>query len=267
MVCLEVMETKPTFEESYPQIEQLVERRRHEWAYVSIMEWADVKQELIIHLGKKWNLYDPVNAAGDPAKKLEKWVNTVVSNQIQNLIRDKGGRRYARPCIGGGKASGIHCAYNLGGDSCSAPWVKSKTQCAECSLFAEWEKTRRHQHNIKSSVTLENHTQEVNNMPGDFVDYEGIKAKIDKLMLEQLTRWEGKIYKLLFVQFLPPMEVSKKLVAAAARRKGPLRTDELTSYQSVLYDQKRFTAMLLEILKREDHIDEEHIQQFYERRK
>lgn len=238
---------KPTFEEAYPEIAQIVARRRRDWTYLSILPFEDVSQTLLLRIYTKWHLYDPAKAP-----KMEHWVNTVITNALLNLKRDDGGQRWARPCVGGGKTNGKSCTFNQGGDSCS--YTPSGVQCAECPLYAEWTKKREHVLHIKSNVSLENHTQEVSNQQDDFSDIDDIKNQLDKAMLKELSRWEGRIYKALFQKHLTPTETSIWLLKEAEKRKRPLGPHEPTSYSAVLTLQREFKGMMKEWLRREGHL-------------
>jgi hypothetical protein len=238
---------RPTFEESYDEIYKIVQRRKGKWPYISIMPWEEVSQILIIRIHRKWGLYDPAKT-----KKLERWVNTVVSHAIRNLIRDNLGR-WSRPCIGGGAANGVKCSYNLGGEGCS--YTKSKTQCSECPVYAKWQKERQHQLHIKSNVALEHHAQEVSNIQGDFIDSNKIKEELDVKMLEELTAWEGKVYKLLFIKYLKPAEVTEELEKVLKSYKRAPAIHEKASYQAVLEHRRNFESMMKEHLRRDGHIE------------
>jgi hypothetical protein len=238
--------TKPTFEACSTEVISIIARRKSSWAYVSIMEWNEVSNILLEHIWAKWSLYDPVKA-----KSLEHWANRVITNRLFNLRRDLIGR-YSRPCIGGGKASGQHCVYNSGGTGCS--FTASKKQCSECPLYAEWQKTREPQFNIKNNVALEYHAQEVSNIQGDFSDVDGIKKKLDAAMHEELTTWEWHIYKALYIDHLSPTETSEHLQLIVKTWKRAPRANEVAGYQSVLQHKRQLEGMMREWLRREDHI-------------
>lgn len=242
--------TKLTFDEVYPELERIVSSRRAAWTYVSLMEWQDVAQELFIRLYRKYPQYDPTKGP------LEHWANTLISNAFKNLRRDLY-LRTAPPCIGGGKANGKHCAYNGGGESCS--YTPSKIQCAECPLYAKWQREREAQHHAKSQVSLENHTQEVSNVQCDFVDIEGVRDWVYKTMLKELSRWEGRVFRLVIIKALPPAKVAEMLAAEVARRKRPPAPHEQYSYSAVLVYARQFRGCMRVLLYREGYISEANI--------
>ncbi len=239
--------SKPTFEESYPEINKIVQSRKSAWTYTSVSEWADLSQILLMRVFEKWSQFDPAKGP------LENWVNRLVTNAILNAKRDIGGSRWMRPCCGGGKSNGKSCIYNTGGDSCT--YTKSGKQCAECPLFAEWAKTRQHQFNIKSTVALENHAQEVSNLQGDFSDIEGVKEMLDKKMKGELTAWEYHVYRCIYVKHMTPAETGKELEAITKKWKRAPREEERFDYQFILSKQRWCKEMMITILKREGHLD------------
>jgi len=236
---------KPSFEECYPEIARIVATRRPDWTYVSVMPYDDVAQELFLRISTKWHLYNPAKAP-----KLEHWVNTLITNAFFNLRRDV--RRFARPCINSDKNSGRYCSYNLGGDACA--YTASKIQCNECPLYAEWAKKRQHQMHSQSYVALENHAQEVSNIQGDFTDAGPIKEWLDEQMLKELNRWEGKVYRALWIRNMTPAETSAWLIKEAAQRKRPLGPNEPASYQACLTYRREFEQMMKAFLRRAGHI-------------
>lgn len=237
---------KPTFEEAYPEIAQIVSKRRRDWVYLSILPWEDISQTLLLRIFTKWHLYDPAKAP-----KLEHWVNTVITHALANLVRDQWSR-FSKPCSGGGKANGKPCTFNQGGDSCG--YTKSGLQCVECPLYAEWTLRRQHIFHLKSNVALENHAQEVSNIQDDFSDINEVKNQLDTAMLKELSRWEGKIYRALFQKHLTPIQTCEWLLKEASKRKRPLGSHEPTSYTAVLTLQREFKGMMKEWLRREGHI-------------
>lgn len=242
---------KPTFEQAYPEIARIVARRESSWTYLSIMPWEDVSQELFIRINEKWGLYDP-----EKAPKLEHWVNTVITRALLNLRRDTH-LRYARPCIGGGKTNGKSCSFNTGGDSCS--YTPSGRQCEECPVFKEWKERREAQHHVQSTVSLENHAQEVHSMPSDTMDTDAIEAWLHEQMLKELTRWEGRVYRLLIMRHVPPAEASEQLASEVAKRKRPPAQHEQFSYHACLQYARQFRGMQRVLLHRQGYIGDQHL--------
>lgn len=241
---------KPSFEQAYPEVARIVQSRRNAWTYLSMMPWEDVSQELLIRAYSKWEQFDPAKGP------LENWLNTLITHALHNLRRDLL-LRTSRPCIGGGKANGKMCEFNRGGDSCA--YTPSRTQCAECPVYAKWEKSKQYQHNVKSQVSLENHIQEVHNMPDDSVDTETVRHWVHREILRELSRWEGRIFRLTIIQELPPTRVVEILSREVAKRKRPLKSDEQYNYSAILQYKRMFKGMMRVALLRGGYIGEEHM--------
>lgn len=239
------MADKPSFDQAFPEINRIVQSRRGAWTYTSVVEWQDISQKLLIRVFKKWPQFDPAKGP------LEHWVNRLITNALLNEKRDEGGR-LARPCIGGGRANGKSCVYNTGGDTCC--YTKSGKQCEECPLYAEWAKVRQPQFHVKSTVALENHSQEVSNRPSDYCDYDGLKARLDERMRKELTAWEYHIYTAVYVRHLSPSEVSAELEARVKKWKRAPRADEQFGYQFILAKQRWFKELMIDIC-RGGHLD------------
>ena len=72
-------------------------------------------------------------------------------------------------------------------------------QCSSCPIYAHWEKTKKHAHDVKLPVTIESHTQEVFDMPSSYNNTDINMNKIHLSMRKVLKPLELKIYNLMFV--------------------------------------------------------------------
>lgn len=234
---------KPTFEASIDEIRLIVRKRKGSWTLLSYKEWDDVAQEAITRAWQKWHLFNPAKGP------LERWLNRLITRFLFNLRRDLL-NRHARPCVGGWNAQGKMCVYNLGGDACGH--TPSGRQCVECKVYADWKRAKEPLHHIKASVTIENHTQEVNNIQSDFMDIEGAKRIIDTKMRARLSPWERNVYRLVYIEHLTPVQASKQLKVMAAKRKRPLGPEDVVDYQSILGLCKQMKAIMIQIIQHED---------------
>ena len=175
------MAKKPIFEDCINDINSEIFKRKNKWNLTAInwMDFSDVSQILRIHIYKKWHLYDP-------QKPLAHWINRIISNQIKNLIRNNYSN-FTRPCL--------KCAAAESEDSCS---IYSK-QCNACPLYANWEKSKKNAHNTKLTVSIENHSQEINDMPTDNFSLEKTAENIHSKMQRVLKPIEWKVYKYLYI--------------------------------------------------------------------
>lgn len=186
------------FEAHVPELRLILARRKSSWT-LTTMEWDDVEMILLARLWNKFHLYEPEKGP------LENWANKLISRAISNLLRDFL-YKFSKPCITAGPSGGM-CVFNLADNGCS--YTPSKTKCSECKLYARWAKKKESLFNIKSSLPLDSHSQEVQNLQEDFLDIEAAKKVIDKKMLEQLNIHDGLIYKYLFIDHLSMEEVGK----------------------------------------------------------
>jgi DNA-directed RNA polymerase specialized sigma24 family protein len=144
------------------------------------MDFNDVSQILRIHIYKKWHLYNQ-------KKPLAPWVNRIISNQIKNLIRNNYSN-FSRPCL--------KCAAAENEDDCS---IYGK-QCSSCPLYANWERSKKNAHDTKLTVSIENHTQEINDMPSDSMRIEDAAKNVHIKMEKVLKPIEWKVYKFLYIE-------------------------------------------------------------------
>lgn len=229
--------TKPTFEEQVPLIQKAIGQRKRKWT-LTTMEFADASQIMMIRVWKKYHLFDPAKAP------FEHWLNRLLTNAIKTLLRDHL-LRWQRPCIRDGG-----CVHNLGMGHCS--YTVNGNQCTLCPLYAEWKAKKEGEYNVRSSLTLENHSQEVSNLQDDFLDIEAAKKVIDERMLKRLTPWERRIYKALHIKHMTPLETAAMLKTVAAKRKRPLEPTDPVDYQGVLKIAKDFKRMMIQIIRSED---------------
>lgn len=203
---------KPSFEENFELINSLLEKRKHKWHLNALvwMDWQDVKQIILIHIHKKWNLYDP-------NYPLPPWINKIISHQISNLIRNHYSS-FSRPCL--------QCSCNEGNDLCSI----YKTQNSSCPLFARWEKTKKRAHNVKMAVSIENHAQEISDRPDENVDISKATENMHKKMEEILTKSEFRVYRFLYIIGLSEEATAEKcgfITGELMRKKGYARIQQI----------------------------------------
>jgi RNA polymerase sigma factor (sigma-70 family) len=214
-----------SFEERLPVIYEEINKRQNKWTFTKL-DFDDVRQKILIRVFNKYHLFD------DKKGKFTHWLNTVISSAIKNILRDSL-TKYSRPCI-------VGCKFHLGGDSCG--YTKSGIQCDECPLFKDWRIRKQDHFNVEQSLPLENHEQEVNNLPGDFINYEEIKKVLDKEMETRLKPFEYKIYHLLYIENKSPEEVGKIL----KYKKG--KNSEIPGYQALRKSRKQIIKIAKEII-------------------
>jgi len=182
-----------SFEEYLDIIDVEIAKRRNKWNLSSLtwMDFDDVSQIIRIHIYKKWNQFDQ-------NKPIQPWLNTIISNQIKNIIRNIYSN-YARPCL--------KCEASIESTGCKI----YKEQCSACPLFAYWKKRKEPANHIKIPVSIENHAQEVYSIKEDSTDIMAQISALHKKMKQILKPIEYQIYEGLFILNLDERGVAEKL--------------------------------------------------------
>lgn len=181
------------YEDCSDLIETQIEKRRFKWKMSGFgwMEFEDAAQLIRTHIHKKIHLFDE-------SKKIEPWLNRIITNQIRNLIRNNFSN-YVKPCFS--------CAASQGDDLCSI----YKTQCAECPLYAKWEKARKYAYNVKRPASSELHLEEIESRNAQDLNIEKTAENLHKRMKKVLNSHDWAIYELLYIKQLDTEEAALKL--------------------------------------------------------
>lgn len=187
---------RKTFEDFIPELEILLNKRRHKWTLVGIqwMDFDDVKQQIMVHIFRKFEQFDQT-------QPFSPWAATIVSNQMKNMQRNLY-YSCARPCV-------QNCAFNEGSDSCG--YTKSGKQDSSCPLFKKWELKKKSAYDLRLPLPQCNHENEVFEMPTSETNLEKGIENFHKKMLEVLKPIEKRIYDLLFVQKLSEEDAAKAM--------------------------------------------------------
>ena len=184
---------KLKFEDCIEQIDVEINKRRGRWNLTALswMDFDDVSQIIRVHIFKKWHLYDQ-------SKSLAPWINTLISNQIKNLIRNNYGN-YCRPCLKCAAAESESLCYIYG------------TQNSSCPLFAQWEKTKKAAYLTKLPSPLESVEHETENMELQEFDFDTILKRLNKQLKKKLKVNEWIVYENLYLKNKTEQEVGKIL--------------------------------------------------------
>ena len=184
---------KPTFEESYDLIRIQVEKRRAKWTLSSInwLDFDDIAQIIYAHIHKKWHLWDHT-------RPLAPWVSRVTSNQISNLIKTHYSN-FSRPCL--------HCPAYEGENLCSVYEI----QCVKCPLYEYWVKSRQAAYNIKITLPIDTHANEVENKTAENVNIEKGVQEMHREIEKALKPIEWSIYKCIYINHLSDRDTATKL--------------------------------------------------------
>lgn len=197
------------------------------------MEFEDLEQIIATHIYKKWHLWDQ-------AKPLENWVNSVITNQILNLVRNNY-INYAKPCY--------NCPHNLSCNEALQPQEKghcdltsSGLQDSECPEYSHWEKTKQKAFNVRLPVSYEKYGAEIAVQESSDYDYESAFVKIKTEMQNRLSEKHFNIFNMLFFENMNDEEVAAK-IGFKTNEKG-----RKPGYARIATLKKKFRAMMREIV-------------------
>ena len=187
------MKNNLKFEDYIELIDAEINKHRNKWflSESTSIDFEDVSQIIKIHIFKKWPLFDD-------SKRLEPWINAIVSNQIKNLIRNNYGN-YSKPCV--------KCGAAVGGDGCAI----YNEQCAACPLYAKWEKTKKHALNIKKCQSTEENSNYIQAQEDESFSLEYNISKLNDFLPKILKENEYKFYQLYFIEKNSEEYIAKKM--------------------------------------------------------
>lgn len=209
-----------TYEDCSAAIDKEIRKRQHKWLYTHI-EWEDVAQTIRAKIALRWGYWDQT-------RPLAPYVNRIITRHLQNLVRDSYAK-LTKPCI--------KCAGNEGENFCR--FTASKTQCEQCPLYAEWQKSRESAFNVSLPVPIENHIDEVVNIQEDFFNVEYGKEQLINLLKKDLTPVEYKVFNWLFLEGRDELYVAEKmgLQTNEENRKPGYKT--IKKYKEAIKDKAR----------------------------
>jgi hypothetical protein len=171
-----------SFEDCYEVIHREILKRKSKWTLTAIasIEFADIVQIILLHIWKKWPLYDQT-------KPLLPWLSVIIMNQIRNLVRNNY-TNFSRPCL--------RCQAAIDQEGCRI----YGEQCNTCPLYEYWTRNKQSATHIKLALPIENHTDEVYKMPDNNTgDIENGEEKLRVIMKKILKPMEYKVYYQLYV--------------------------------------------------------------------
>jgi hypothetical protein len=197
-------EKKPDFSECIYIINEELLKRKSKWRLNAIawMDFDDVCQKIRLHIFNKWEQWDN-------KRLIRPWLNTIITNQITNLIRNNYSS-FSKPCS--------QCKYNQGGDLCAIYGLQSN----ECGDYAKWEAGKKNAYDIKLPISIhDNHIndQEQNSSnsaldihdKNTYIDYESKIEKFHQKIHEKLTIVEWKVYGYLYIENKSEIETAKEM--------------------------------------------------------
>jgi hypothetical protein len=195
---------RPDFSECIYIINEELSKRRGKWRLTAIawMDFDDVCQKIRLHVFNKW-------AQWDNSRPLRPWLNTIITNQMTNLVRNNYSSFY-KPCC--------QCKYNQGGNLCELYSV----QDSQCPEYSKWELGKKSAYDIKMPISI--HEKSNNSNVEDkqilakdlaefdvYIDYDDRIAKFHQNIKEKLSVVEWKVYKFLYIDNVSEIETAQSM--------------------------------------------------------
>jgi len=170
------------FNKNYDLIDRSIESNRKYWQLNAInhFDYDDAKSEICNHIFTKLHLYKPEYS-------FSSWVNTIIRNQIKNLLRNKY-YNVVKPCI--------QCPFRDGENGC----LKYVDNLMSCKLYSKWDETKKDKYNLSFTVTMENHIDEIHGISDPVDNIEDIFDDFKNKMKNELTNIEFVFFNLVYLQ-------------------------------------------------------------------
>lgn len=194
LVKAQIEVNRRLYEQYAELIDREIQKRKLKWhlTAVNYIDFDDISQVLRTHIAKKLQLYKPEKSA------FVNWLNTVISNQIRNLLRNHYGS-FAKICN--------KCAAAEGEEGCRI----YGSQCAACPAFYNWTLSKKNAYDIRLPLPTENHFNEVNSLPDSGVDVEKSVPAFHEKIAQVLKAEELKVYTLIYVEHKTDNQVAASL--------------------------------------------------------
>jgi len=196
--------SRPDFSECIYIINQELSKRRAKWRLTAIawMDFDDVSQKIRLHVFNKWSQWDN-------SRPLRPWLNTIITNQITNLVRNNYSS-FSKPCS--------QCKYNQGGNLCELYSIQN----SECSDYSKWELGKKSAYDIRMPISIHEkfnnpNSEENQGLTMDipefdsYIDYESKIDKFNKTIREKLSQVEWKVYKLLYIDNVSEIQTAQEM--------------------------------------------------------
>lgn len=223
---------KPSFNDKIDVIESAIRKQRSRWQLDAInwIDFDDVEQLIKTHIYNKWDKWDA-------DRPLEPWINTIITHQIFNLIRNHYGN-YVRPCI--------KCEFAIGDAGCSL--TSEGTQNNQCTAYAKWEKSKKAGLDLKVTLSTENHLNEISSRPSNDFHYEDSVKKLNEHMEQELSPAYFRAYVMMFFESASEEDIANYMGYKTSEKKRK------AGYRQVKNLRKLFYTKAREIMKKYDII-------------
>jgi hypothetical protein len=218
-----------TFEECLWYIDKTILLRKPRWLLnrISWIDYEDASQIIRSHIFIKWNKWDQ-------SRPFANWCNSVVSHQTRNIIK----KIYTDaiiPCH--------NCSANEGNNSCRIYGI----QCATCPLYAKWLKSKSKKHAMQMADSYEEMQDTVKNSGvshDHFKEYS--PEKLHVLIKPLLTKFQAKVYDMMYVQNMDDIKVAESLGYKTSEKSRKI------GYKSIQKLKKIFITKAKEVLVNND---------------
>jgi RNA polymerase sigma factor (sigma-70 family) len=191
-----IKKQQETYEDYSDFIDQELAKRRKNWFLTSVawVDFDDVCQIIRAHIYKKWTQWDQ-------SRPIKPWINKIIANQMKNILRNHYSN-YARPCL--------NCPFNSDAEYNLCSFTASGEQDTTCPLYKKWAKSKKNAYNIKITLSLENHINQIENSAESILgsDIESSTQKLINELKKQLNSRQYQAFDLLFIQNLNDEEAA-----------------------------------------------------------
>jgi DNA-directed RNA polymerase specialized sigma24 family protein len=190
--------TGTSYEENESIIDEELKKRRSKWYLKNIqhMDFDDVSQIIRAHIHKKWHLWDQ-------SRPLKPWLNSVIGNNIKNLIRNNYGS-FSKPCD--------KCPFNEGGkDSNLCSYTSSGEQSEECPVFDKWAKSKQEAFNVRVPASYDANEFEFGCSFESHIDMENAEKRLHEQMEKRLSKKHFALYRMLYIEGMKEEEAAVKI--------------------------------------------------------
>lgn len=188
-----------TYEDHSDLIDQELAKRRKNWFLTSVswVDFDDVCQIIRAHIYNKWNQWDQ-------SRPIKPWINKIIANQMKNILRNHYSN-YARPCL--------NCPFNSDAEYSLCSFTVSGEQDCTCPLYKKWTKSKKNAYNIKITLSLENHINQIDTSSDNVLgaDIDIASRKLIKELKKQLNARQFQAFELLFIKNMTDEEAAQEM--------------------------------------------------------
>ncbi len=210
-----------TYEDRVEEIDKAISQHSHRWLLKARLDisWDDVAQIIRIHIFNKFSQWDQT-------RDIAPWLHRIIRNQIVNVLRNVYSSM-SRPCL--------RCPANVGDDLCTI----YRKQCAECPLFAKWEKTKKRKANVHLPVSLESHVETMSQVPNSDINFDKAIPLLNQRLKLVLKPNEWQFYDLMYIQNKSDAEVVKIMDFKNTEKKASHRFKRMLQIKKSIMDKAR----------------------------